>query len=97
MPVHQAFSKLYYDEYRARIDENWRNEVKIPRKSSPAIGMLKGDDLKAALADLKLTFTNKELKRLYAEASDDVKAKVEGYRKEMTCYVEMSDEDRRLR
>ena len=81
MPVHQAFSKLYYDEYRARIDENWRNEVKIPRKSSPAIGMLKGDDLKAALADLKLTFTNKELKRLYDAEPDEVKASIEEFRR----------------
>ena len=96
MPAHQAFSKLHYEEHRSDIDASWDIEVRRLRNSNPALRKLNGKQLEAAVSDQKLSFTVKELKRLYAEAPEEVKSDVEAYRQKHKSYVDISDEDRRV-
>ena len=92
MPVHQAYSKLYYDHFKPEIDKAWLSERKRLRKTD--FCKLKGEKLEEALDNRHISFTNGEMKRRYEDESDEVKANVERYRKENISYMDVSGDEK---
>jgi hypothetical protein len=86
LPAYQMYSHLYWDEIKSLIDQSWLEEREGDKRYDPS----KHKDKPA------IWFQNEKTREMYEAASDEIKARVERYRKGEGSDVEGEDEEAKM-